>query len=170
MESVFFSLDQALCLYFIKQEAIVVVHRVPCALLARFKQAQPGTKWKASVLLAACCRCWYQEVYYSSSESATREEEAPGTAVTATPTSTRISHPHGEWSEWRCWYARRLQPVYFRIERPQKRTGGSIQDRIAGSFPSHIRPGDVVGYAPNRRGRTPARNSILRCHRSPPEE
>ena len=112
-----------------------------------------------------CC-CCYQEVYYSSSESATREEEAPGTAVTATPTSTRISHPHGEWSEWRCWYARRLQPVHFPIERPQKRTGGgSIQDQIAGSVPSHVRPGGVVGYAPNRRGRTPARDSSLRCHR-----
>lgn len=80
------------------------------------------------------------------------------------PTPTRISRPHGEW---RCWYARRLQPVHFPIERPQKRTGGSIQDQIVGSVPRHIRPGGMVGYAPNRRGRTLARDSSLRCHRSP---
>jgi len=44
-------------------------------------------------------------------------------------TSTRISHRHGDW---RSWYARRLPPVHFQIERPQKRTGGSIHDRIGG--------------------------------------
>lgn len=72
-----------------------------------------------------------------------------------TPTSTRISHRHGDW---RSWYARRLPPVHFPIERPQKRTGGSIHDRIGGAvlIASHIRPGGVMGYAPNRRGRTSA--------------